>query len=133
MNKLMLTLLLLPLSAFADLQPDAVEEFTRTSSAIAAPDWVRIVSKKTGTGTDDIGMLIPARLCFAPSGTLSEKGRSLLGQAEAFAKQTNKKLYLQIPSESTELGLLEIARTSPSGYLRRSTSVGNHIHLSIKD
>lgn len=133
MNKLMLALLLSPLSAFADVQPGAVQEFTRTASAIAAPDWVRVVSKKTVAGTDDLGMLIPSRLCFAPSGTLSEKGRLLLAQAEAFAKQTNKNLYLQIPSESTELELLEIARTSPSGYIRRSTSVGNHIHLSIKD
>ena len=133
MKPILAALLMLPLDSLAGTQPDDAHEFTRAASEIAAPDWVRVVSKKTAGGVDDVGMLIPARLCFAPSGTLSEKGRRLLEQAEGYTKQTNKKLYMQIPGASTEIELLEIARTSPTGYIRRNALVGSHVYLTIKD
>lgn len=130
MNKLMLTLLLLPLPALADIQPDAAREFTRTASAIAAPDWVRVSHRKAATGVDDVGLLTPSRVFFTPTGDLTEKGRELLEKAENFAQQANKKLNVLVPE--AVMSKPPAIHTS-IGRLQTNAFIGNHVYLFTKD
>lgn len=133
MNKLlMLALLLFPLSAFADAQPGAVQEFIGTVSAIAAPDWAKASNHKAASGVDDVGLLVPSRQLFTASGELTEKGRTLLEKAEAFARQTNKKLNVLIPQVGLDEAPPPEIRLS-SGHVQRNQHVGNHVYLSIKE
>lgn len=133
MNKLMSVLLLLfPLSAFADAQRDAVQEFTRTASAIAAPDWVRVSQRKAASGVDDVGLLAPAQLFFTATGGLTDKGRTLLGRAEGFARQANKKLNVLIPEAVANEMLQSVAHAS-SGKIQRNAFVGNHVYITARD
>jgi hypothetical protein len=131
-NKLMLALLLFPLSAFADAKPGAAQEFINTASAIAAPDWARASNHKAASGVDDVGLLVPSRQFFTASGELTEKGRTLLEKAEAFARQTNKKLNVLIPQAGLDEAPLPEIRLS-SGHVQRNQHVGNHVYLSIKE
>lgn len=126
MNKLMLMLLLFPWVAFADAQPDAAQEFTRAAAAIAAPDWVRVSYRKTAAGADNVGLLAPSRLLFTATGDLTEKGRALLEKAEAFARQTGRKLNVLIPQDATSEGM-------SAGNIQRNALLGNHVYISTKD
>lgn len=130
MLKLMLALLLFPLSAFADIQFNAIQEFTHTASAIAAPDWVRVSHRKAASGVDNVGLLAPSRQFFTPTGDLTEKGRALLEKAEVFARHTNKKLNVLIPEESLN-GVPVIH--APIGKVQRNAFIGNHVYISTED
>jgi len=132
MNKLMLALLLFPLSAFADVQPGAVQEFTRMASAIAAPDWSKVSQRKAASGVDDVGLLVPSRQFFTATGDLTEKGRTLLEKAEDFARLSNKKLNILIPQAAEDEAPLPMIHTSGTE-IQRNRHVGNHIYISTKD
>lgn len=132
MNKLMVALLLFPLSAFADVQLDAVQEFTRTASAIAAPDWIRVSRREAASGVDDVGLLAPSQLFFTATGDLTEKGRTLLERTESFARQTNKKLTVLIPEAATNEVLLSLVH-APAGKVQRNAFVGNHVYITTRD
>lgn len=132
MNKLLLALFLFPLSAFADVPLDPAQEFTRTASAIAAPDWVKVSQRKAASGVDDVGLLAPSQLFFTATGGLTEKGRALLEKAEGFARQTNKKLNVLIPEAAANEMLQSVVHAS-TGKVQRNAFVGNHVYITTGD
>lgn len=133
MNKLMSVLLLLfPLSAFADVPLDPAQEFSRTASAIAAPDWLRVSQRKAASGVDDVGLLAPSQLFFTATGELTDKGRTLLERAEGFARQANKKLNVLIP-EAVANEMLQSMVHASSGKVQRNAFVGNHVYITTRD
>lgn len=132
MNKLLLALLLFPLAAYADVPSGAEQEFTRAASLIAAPDWVRVSHRKAVSEVDDVGLLAPSRQFFTATGYLTEKGRALLEKAEAYARQTNKKLNVLIPEDSANEGTPSVLHAS-TGKLKRNPFIGNHVYISTRD
>lgn len=126
-------LAMLPFTVLAGHQSPASGELARAAAEIAAPHWAKVVFRKSAVGSDNMGMLIPERLCFATTGDVSAEGLRLLEQAGGFARQTNKKLYLQVSGNNPESELRGIARILPESYIQANALLGNHVYLYTKD